>query len=197
MWRAWGRTEVCTGCWWGSRRERRHWGDQDVDGWIILRWIFRKMGGFVGTGCSWLRIGTDGGLLWVRWGTFWFHKCGEFWHLYVLGGFIFRVALVTVPSSWRHAGMCGSAGCGGVGNQWTKAIRCSACYYSIVLQVWPIPTSTPLESKKRQNTINKSKRIPSIFNDESTESFICLSRHIYMSHVNKVQDIYMFRYFHH
>jgi hypothetical protein len=35
----------------------------------------------------------------------------------------------------------------------------------------------------------KSKRIPSILNDESTESFICLRRHIYMSHVNKVQPI--------
>jgi hypothetical protein len=30
----------------------------------------------------------------------------------------------------------------------------------------------------------KSKRIPSIFNDESTGSFICLRQHIYMSHVN-------------
>jgi hypothetical protein len=28
---------------------------------IILRWIFRKLEGVVGTGCSWLRIGTDGG----------------------------------------------------------------------------------------------------------------------------------------
>jgi hypothetical protein len=35
----------------------------------------------------------------------------------------------------------------------------------------------------------KSKRIPSIFNDESTESFISLRRHIYMSHVNKIQPI--------
>jgi hypothetical protein len=23
---------VCTGCWWGSLRERDYWGDQDVDG---------------------------------------------------------------------------------------------------------------------------------------------------------------------
>jgi hypothetical protein len=37
--------------------------------------------------------------------------------------------------------------------------------------------------------LHKSKRVPSIFNDESTESFICLRRHIYMSHVNKVQPI--------
>jgi hypothetical protein len=33
---------VCTGCWWGSLRERNHWGDPDVDGRIILRGIFRK-----------------------------------------------------------------------------------------------------------------------------------------------------------
>jgi hypothetical protein len=58
--------KVCTGCWWGSLRERGHWGDQDVDGRIILRWNFRKLEGVVGTGWSWLRIGTDGGHLWVR-----------------------------------------------------------------------------------------------------------------------------------
>jgi hypothetical protein len=34
-----------------------------------------------------------------------------------------------------------------------------------------------------------NKRIPSTFNDESTGSFICLRRHIYMSHVNIVQPI--------
>jgi hypothetical protein len=56
----------CTGCWWGSLRERGHWGDQDVDGRIILRWIFRKLEGVVGTGWSWLRIGTGGGHLWLR-----------------------------------------------------------------------------------------------------------------------------------
>jgi hypothetical protein len=36
MWRVWGRGEVYTGCWWGSLRERDHWGDPDVDGRIIL-----------------------------------------------------------------------------------------------------------------------------------------------------------------
>jgi hypothetical protein len=35
----------------------------DVDGMIILRWIFRKLEGVVGTGWSWLRIVTGGGHL--------------------------------------------------------------------------------------------------------------------------------------
>ena len=52
MWRVWGRIEGCTGCWWGNLRERGHLGDQDVDGKIILRWIFRKLEGVVGTGWS-------------------------------------------------------------------------------------------------------------------------------------------------
>ena len=47
-------------------RERDHWGDPDVDGRIILRWIFGKWEGVVGTGWSWLRIGTGGERLWVR-----------------------------------------------------------------------------------------------------------------------------------
>jgi hypothetical protein len=66
MWRVWGRREMCTGCWWVSLRERDHWGDQDVNGRIILRWTFRKLEGVVGTGWSWLSIGTGGGHLWVR-----------------------------------------------------------------------------------------------------------------------------------
>ena len=60
--------------WWGNLRERDHWGDQDVDGRIILRWIFRKWEGVVRTRWSWLRIGTGGGRFWVRWWTFVFHK---------------------------------------------------------------------------------------------------------------------------
>ena len=46
--------------------KRDHWGDPDVDGRIILRWIFRKWERVVATGWSWLRIGTGGGHLWVR-----------------------------------------------------------------------------------------------------------------------------------
>jgi hypothetical protein len=50
MWRIWGRIDLCTGCWWGSLRKRIYWGDQDVDERIILKWIFRKLEGVVGTG---------------------------------------------------------------------------------------------------------------------------------------------------
>ena len=44
----------------GKREGKIHWGDQDVDGRIILRWILRKWEGVVLTGWSWLRIGTVG-----------------------------------------------------------------------------------------------------------------------------------------
>jgi len=32
----------CIGSWWGSRRERDHWGGIGADGWIILGWISRR-----------------------------------------------------------------------------------------------------------------------------------------------------------
>jgi hypothetical protein len=47
----------------GKPEGKNHWGDPDVDGRIILRWIFRKWEGVVGTGWSCLRIGTGGGNL--------------------------------------------------------------------------------------------------------------------------------------
>jgi hypothetical protein len=43
MWYVWRKGEKCTRCWWGNRRERDHWGDQDVGGRIILN-------GFSGSG---------------------------------------------------------------------------------------------------------------------------------------------------
>jgi len=41
-------------------------GDTEVDGRIILRWIYRKWDVEVWTGSSWLRIGTGGELFCLR-----------------------------------------------------------------------------------------------------------------------------------
>jgi hypothetical protein len=49
----------------GKPEGKSRWGDPDVDGRIILRWIFSKLEGVMGTGWSWLRIGMGGGHLWV------------------------------------------------------------------------------------------------------------------------------------
>ena len=47
----------------GKPEGKRPLGDPDVDGSIILRWIFRKGEGVVGTRWNLLRIGTGGGHL--------------------------------------------------------------------------------------------------------------------------------------
>jgi hypothetical protein len=60
---AYGGGGGCTGFWWRNLKERDYCGDPDVDGRIILRWIFMMWEGVVGTGWSWLRIGTGGGQL--------------------------------------------------------------------------------------------------------------------------------------
>ena len=45
-----------TELWWGNLRERYHLGDPDVDGRIILRWIFRRWN--VG-GMDWIELAQD------------------------------------------------------------------------------------------------------------------------------------------
>jgi hypothetical protein len=47
----------------GKPEGKRPLGRPRLDGRIILKWIFRKLEGFVGTGWSWLTIGTGGGHL--------------------------------------------------------------------------------------------------------------------------------------
>jgi hypothetical protein len=54
--------DVCIGCWWVNQRERDYWGDQDVGGRIILRWIFRKWEG----GCGdWMELAQDKDRWWA------------------------------------------------------------------------------------------------------------------------------------
>ena len=63
MWCVWGRGRGVHRVLVGKPKGKNHWGDPDVDGRIILIWIFRKWEGVVGTGWSWLSIETDRGHL--------------------------------------------------------------------------------------------------------------------------------------
>jgi hypothetical protein len=47
----------------GKREGRGQLENSDVEGRIILKWIFERLDGGVWTGSVWLRIGTGGGLL--------------------------------------------------------------------------------------------------------------------------------------
>jgi hypothetical protein len=49
------------GLWWERHMEGDHWEDQEVGGWIILKWILEEQVGVVWTGLIWLIIGTNGG----------------------------------------------------------------------------------------------------------------------------------------
>jgi hypothetical protein len=48
-----GRSKAYTGFCWGNLREKDHLGDPDIDGRIILRWMFRKWDVGVWTGYRW------------------------------------------------------------------------------------------------------------------------------------------------
>jgi hypothetical protein len=58
-----GEERGCIGSWWGNRRERDHWEDLGLDGWIILGWISRRWDVGIWTGLGWPRIETGVGSL--------------------------------------------------------------------------------------------------------------------------------------
>jgi hypothetical protein len=70
------RGETGTGFWWESPKEGDHMEDQGVDGRMVSKWTLGKLTGGVWSGFTWLRIGTVGGLLWMRWWTFGFWRHG-------------------------------------------------------------------------------------------------------------------------
>jgi hypothetical protein len=51
------------GSWWESHRERDHYEDKDLGGWVILEWILQRWDGVMWTGLVWLTIETGGELL--------------------------------------------------------------------------------------------------------------------------------------
>ena len=53
----------CIGSWWRNRREGDHWRDLEVDGWVILGWISRRLDVGMWTGLGWPNIETGGGRL--------------------------------------------------------------------------------------------------------------------------------------
>jgi len=53
----------CIGSSWGNQRERDHWGEVGVDGWIIVGRISRGWDVGIWTGLGWPRIETGGGRL--------------------------------------------------------------------------------------------------------------------------------------
>jgi hypothetical protein len=89
-----------------------------------------------------------------------------YWHVYVLA-LNFRMTLAVsraVPHfSWRHTGAIdrhmryvstcvGARVVGRVGKQWTKAIRCGACYYSIVVNAHRVTSmaDTNIDAVRKQ-----------------------------------------------
>jgi hypothetical protein len=57
-----GRREIDIGYWWESQKERGHYEDHDVGGWILLMDL-GEIGGMLWIGLIWLSIQIGSGLL--------------------------------------------------------------------------------------------------------------------------------------
>jgi len=60
------REELHIGFWWADLRKGDHLVDLDVNGKIILKWIFKNWNEKAWSGLIWLRIETGIGRLWLR-----------------------------------------------------------------------------------------------------------------------------------
>jgi hypothetical protein len=69
-----GEGEVFTGFWLGGPKGRDHWEDLGVGGRITLSWTLGRKGSMGRIGFGWLRIESNGRLLWARWWNFGFRK---------------------------------------------------------------------------------------------------------------------------
>jgi hypothetical protein len=56
MWHVWVRGEVHTGHYWGNLREEDSLKDPGIDGRIMLKWIFERLGG---GGVDWTDLAQD------------------------------------------------------------------------------------------------------------------------------------------
>jgi hypothetical protein len=63
MWHVWGRGEMHMDFWGRNLRGRDELKGLGIDRRIILKWIFKKLGGGAWTGLIWLRIRTSDRLL--------------------------------------------------------------------------------------------------------------------------------------
>jgi hypothetical protein len=68
MWHARDRGETCTGLLWESPKGKDHVEDQGVDGKMGSNWTSGRLAGGGGgwIGITWVRKGTNGGLLLIR-----------------------------------------------------------------------------------------------------------------------------------
>ena len=81
MWHLRRRGNVHTGFWRENLKEGDHLEDADIDGRVILKWIFEKWNGGTWTGFIWFRIEESDGLLWIRYRTFGFSKMRGIYYL--------------------------------------------------------------------------------------------------------------------
>jgi len=73
-----GNRKIHKGFWCGDLRARHNFKYLDVDGRIILKWIFKKCDAEASTGLIWLRIGTGGSACQCGNGPSGSVNCGEF-----------------------------------------------------------------------------------------------------------------------